>query len=264
MTGTPPDPATPGRLVVAGDWHGDLRWARGVVEQLPGLLPDEAPRRIIQLGDFGFRPFGYPLVKLSVALAEAGAELWFVDGNHEDWGALAAKAVPVEGGFAQLARGIYWAPRGTRWTWHGRTWLAAGGAVSVDRALRNPGVDWWPEEEMTAAQASEIADGGPADVVVAHDCPAKVDLKLPPVLPSFGWAPGDLNHSAEHRELMWALAYAVKPTTWIHGHYHLFHRTTADLGYGPVEVTGLDCNSTFAGNYSVLDTRTMTWEGVGP
>lgn len=264
-TGIIPQAAPPpGRVVVAGDWHGDVRWARGVVEQLPRLLPDEAPRRILQLGDFGFRPGSYAVVRLSAELIAAGAELWFVDGNHEDWPALHGDTRPCPGGFRQMAERVYWAPRGTRWRWHGRTWLAVGGAVSVDRALRTPNVDWWPDEEVTAAQARQVAADGPADVVLAHDCPAKVDLKLDPVPDWYGWAKGDLRRSDEHRELLWAVAWETRPRWWIHGHYHRYHQTAADLGYGPVEVTGLDCNNTFSGNYAVLNTETMTWEGTGP
>ena len=41
-----------------------------------------------------------------------------------------------------LAGRIWHLPRGHRWRWHGRDWLALGGAVSLDRAVRTAGVNW--------------------------------------------------------------------------------------------------------------------------
>src|SRR4051794_33733627 len=90
--GDDPVVSDPGRVLVAGDWHGDTRWARGVADLLPALLPDERPRRIVHVGDFGIWPgragLDY-LLAVTAALAEVNGELWFVDGNHEDHSELA-------------------------------------------------------------------------------------------------------------------------------------------------------------------------------
>ena len=78
----------PGRIGVAGDWHGNTAWATRAVRKMAALLPADGPRVIVHLGDFGIwpGPGGQEyLARLDAALAEAGAELSFVDGNHEDF-----------------------------------------------------------------------------------------------------------------------------------------------------------------------------------
>src|ERR1017187_9324095 len=55
------------------------------------LLPETGPRVIVHLGDFGIwpGPGGQEyLARIGSALADAAAELWFVDGNHEDFSQL--------------------------------------------------------------------------------------------------------------------------------------------------------------------------------
>jgi hypothetical protein len=83
--------AVPHRIVVAGDWHGNRWWALNVIRRLPQLLASEQRRIILHLGDFGIWPGGDGrryLGLVSSALAEQDAELWFVDGNHEDFSQL--------------------------------------------------------------------------------------------------------------------------------------------------------------------------------
>src|SRR6202045_514043 len=91
----------PGRIGVAGDRHGNTAWAPRAVRKMAALLPADGPRVIVHLGDFGIwlGPGGQEyLVRLDAALAEAGAELWFVDGNHEDFTQLARLQAGPEGG----------------------------------------------------------------------------------------------------------------------------------------------------------------------
>src|SRR6516225_8423012 len=143
----------PERIGVAGDWHGNMAWATRAVRKISALLPADGPRIIVHLGDFGIwpGPGGREyLSRLDAALTAAGAVLSFVDGNHEDFAQL-ARLRPGPDGRAQVTERIWHLPRGHRWRWHGRDWLALGGAVSLDRAVRTAGADWWPEEEITLA-----------------------------------------------------------------------------------------------------------------
>ena len=78
----------PGRLGVAGDWRGNTAWAPRGVGELAALLPADGPRVIVHLGDFGIwpGPGGQEyLARLDAALAEAGAELCFVDVTSMRW-----------------------------------------------------------------------------------------------------------------------------------------------------------------------------------
>ena len=143
--GEVPEPAGgPRRIVVAGDWHGDEEWAISVIRRVPRLLAAESQRIVLHLGDFGIWPDQHGkayLDRVSGALAEAEAELWFVDGNHEDFAQLGKlDENPGPDGRVTVVPRVMHLPRGYRWNWHGLTWLACGGAVSLDRAVRTEGV----------------------------------------------------------------------------------------------------------------------------
>ncbi len=161
----------PGRVLVAGDWHGDRDWALSVIKRVPQLLAGEQTRLILHLGDFGIWP-GVEgrryLDSVSAVLDLVDAHLWFIDGNHEDFPQLAQMASgTVPGGRVAVRPNICHLPRGHRWQWRGRTWLACGGGVSLDKAGRTERVDWWPQEEITSGQEATQIAGGHAEVM-AH------------------------------------------------------------------------------------------------
>lgn len=250
----------PSRVMLAGDWHGNADWAAHVIGMAGSLLEGEPQPLILQLGDFGVWPGPAGAAYLEAvrdACRESGALVRFIDGNHEDFTQLEALRVnPAEryGGDALLA----WIPRGSRWRWHGREWLALGGAVSLDRAIREEGRDWWPQEEITENQAAQAIAGGRVDVMITHDCPSGVRHSFPP--PPRFWDARDLARSDAHRELLQRVVSAVRPRRLAHGHLHRAYQRTCDLGYGPVEVTGLDSDEGDGPNYAVLDVKSMEWQ----
>lgn len=255
------DPA-PRRVIVAGDWHGNALWALRVIEAAPLLLAGEERLLILHLGDFGIwpGPAGQRYVhQVRRACQENGVTLGFIDGNHEDFTQL--HRFDVRKAQAGPAPGVWHLPRNSRWTWHGREWLALGGAASVDRAIRHEGISWWPQEEITRPQAREAIEAGHADVMVTHDCPAGVRHSFAPP-PSF-WDDRDLARSDAHRERLQDVVSAVQPRWIMHGHLHRAYQRECDFGYGPVEVTGLDCDGGNGLNYLVLNVEDMTWEAPG-
>jgi len=259
------------RIVVAGDWHGNAGWAQHVIGMAAGRLDDKNPsalRIIFHLGDFGVWPGEAGekyLRQVSEALRAADMVLWFVDGNHEDFPQMHAKVernrrmFPGGIGETEIAPDIYWQPRGTRWMWHGRQWLALGGAVSLDKAIRAEGETWWPEEEITDEQEREVIGGGHADVMVTHDCPAGVTHTYPPPPPF--WDVRDLARGDAHQERLQRVVDAVQPSHLMHGHLHRSYQRVCDFGYGPVEVTGLNRDGE-KWNYAVLDVKSMTWSAA--
>jgi Calcineurin-like phosphoesterase len=255
----------PRRIVVAGDWHGDQDWALHVIGHVPGLLGGENNLLILHLGDFGIWPDTtgkHYLTSLSGALRRVGAQLWFVDGNHEDFSQLTRMADDtMPDGRVIVRPNIFHLPRGHRWNWHGREWLACGGGVSLDRAVRTEGRDWWPQEEISDEQAGAVGAGGHADVMVCHDCPSGVVHTFP--RPPSWWAPADLERNNSHRERLRRIVDAVQPSHLMHGHLHRGYQRTCDFGYGPVQVTGLSPNGRRR-NFAALDLEPMTWWLRGP
>lgn len=246
----------PGRIVVAGDWHANTAWACSAIVQAGKALAEEEVRILLHLGDFGFwhGSAGTQFLRsVSEACYQGDVTLLVVRGNHENPEVTRRHSIlePI-----RVSRRIRWLPDGYRWQWHGREWVAAGGAVSPDRVLRKEGLSWWPEEELSEEDALQIMAGGPADVLVSHDVGDGVNLALPPW--PRGWDYADLTRGERHRSRLQAVADSVKPSYWMHGHYHRVYQQMCDFGYGPVRVTGLDMDGT-PGNWAVLDVRTMEW-----
>lgn len=177
----PPSPSdvSPVRVVVAGDWHGSTSWAVAILDH----AANEGVQHIVQLGDFGFwhGRFGAAFLDaLDDTLIRHGQILWFVDGNHEDFDLLLDIPVDAATGVRPIRDRIAHLPRGFRWQWAGRTWMALGGATSLDRPARRHVRSWWPQEEITDEDVRRAVAPGGVDVMVAHDCPSGIDVPRTP------------------------------------------------------------------------------------
>lgn len=261
----------PDLIGVMGDVHGNTAWT---VSQLPDICKRLSPPRIIlQCGDFGvWAPPGIEkwsfagkehsrqsfLSAVDEELYAQDAELRFVEGNHENHPLLAKMTKGLEGlDMFQVTPRITWLRRGARWTWHDRTWLACGGAASIDKLLLTEGKNWFPEEEITGPEEFFISAGGPADVLVSHDAPTDCPLHLsPPSSPA--WLKR-IPACEAHRDRLQRICVAVKPSYVFHGHYHRPQIRTIHAVWGKCRFTTLDCDGT-QGNWGILDTRTMEWE----
>lgn len=255
-------PPSGGRIVVAGDWHGNTVWAMHVIERTAAMGIDT----ILQLGDLGVlwpgdvgNTFAF---KLQRHLAKFGVRLVFVDGNHDNHSAL--RALPRDaagfgvirtktkgGGRLELVR---WAPRGHRWSWPATTgrpvrFGALGGAFSIDYAHRKPGRDWWPWIEEVEPQDLDALGSEPLDVLVSHDCPTGA---VPPSTMSLDY--DDELRSQRSRDLLRAAVDATRPVLHFAGHWH--QRSTFEIGDSRgssrtvVQVLGRDGGE---GSWLVLD-----------
>lgn len=238
--------AEPRRIAFAGDWHANATWAEDAID----YARQQGAEVIVHLGDFGYQFNPHTLSWITNSLDAAGIPLLFVDGNHERFPTLLRYPIG-DNGLRQLTDRIWHLPRGFRWMWGGIRFLALGGAYSVDRPWRRPGVSWWPEELITPQQAKRTIERGPADVLVSHDCPVGVDIPglRPDLFPAL-----EILRADEHRQLLRTVVDAVRPRQIWHGHYHQDYGRTVDFGYGLVKVTGLDCDgSSVEANVRVVD-----------
>jgi hypothetical protein len=254
----------PGAVVLAGDWHGNSGWARHVIGKARQLLKREERKIILHAGDFGVWPGATGrqfLDDISFSLQLADIELWFVDGNHEWHPELIALReeelshgnhglVPIDRPGPEAS--IFWIPRGHRWTWHRKTWVGLGGAVSVDAAVRVKGRSWWPEETLTGEQIKHAQRPGKVHAMLTHDSPSAVKMAFgqPPSI----WDVMDLARSDAHRDQLQDVVDKVQPELLVHGHYHRVVRQTIEP-YG-TRVMGLDMDGE-PGNFVLLDTRTL-------
>lgn len=257
------DMPEPTRLLIAGDWHGGQHWAVRAIKHAKKAGCDA----ILQVGDFGYWP-AYDEFTLSQtggchfssvvreAAQKTGIPVYWLDGNHENHHAL----VPGQGD--QWLRHL---PRGHRWQWWGKTWMAIGGGVSVDRYVRTPGYDWFPEETLTPQQLDYCLRPGEVDIVVAHDAP--IEAKIPGIHAEekngerVNFFPPELiAASQEHRGLMSEIAKDKMPAYWFHGHYHSrYNDIWVDpkwtVGGPGMQVVGLDMNGTHLNLNTVILTQ---------
>lgn len=260
------------QVLLAGDTHGNTGHVR--------LLLDIAARtgidRVFQLGDFGYwehEPGGVRFLDDIHRYARSvGVTMYFLDGNHDNTALLLARygdQADTEGFLAVRGR-IRYAPRGHVWTWHGTTFLAFGGALSLDKDWRleeearrrkkaarkegfraaagRPAADvpdfagtlWFPGEEATDAEAAAILAATRAalpdgvDVLLTHDKPRATR-------PDVNRKDDERCHPNQDR--IQRLVDALRPDVVAHGHLH--YRYTEELpgdtdtDTDPVTVFGL-------------------------
>jgi predicted phosphodiesterase len=246
------------RVLVVGDTHGNRRWWEF------GVLPCAERHEvdlICQVGDFGYWPnrLGRGDAFLE-AVSASPVPVLFVDGNHEDHVALAAAVAEVRARTplnptspVPLGGSLVYLPRGARLLWDGVRVAALGGAHSIDRRLRRPGVDWFKEESLTLEDLALLASGGPADLLLTHDVPAAAPVEGIPVddMPT-AWL-SELADSYAHRLLVQDGLDAVRPWTLIHGHFHTSWYHRLERPWGACDVHGLDRDGAGEGAFALVE-----------
>lgn len=225
------------KILILGDTHANTRWSVNAVAIAKRLNALD----IMVVGDFGYWPdpqYGHPyfLKELSEAAQEHGVTVWWVDGNHEDFGNLYRSHLKDHDEPVQIRPGIMWLPRGVTWTWEGVTFLAMGGAASIDRQHRTPGVSWFPEEII---DDSDVLKAKPATIMITHDSP------INPL--EFTGRRFIVDAESEYcRQQMRRVVTIAKPELLLHGHYHMssdLEFLRGDSGYTRCVGLGCDGNS---------------------
>lgn len=228
-------------LFVFGDSHGDSFY----VETMIDLAKRQGADYCVQLGDFGYwehTRYGREyLDRVSKAAKMHNLNLYWIDGNHENHDML--KEMPASNrGLVKVRDSVYYLPRAHAWNWGGVRFMAMGGAFSVDFRARREGVSWWKDEIISDRDIYKAMNKGPIDVLLSHDCPLEVDLRLPRLDDYIENA----THSNRHR--LSEVVNLVKPKLIIHGHYHRRHTHVYEADFGDVKVEGFASNNELYSN----------------
>jgi predicted phosphodiesterase len=213
-----------------GDTHGNIGWMKNVI--IP-VAVSERVDLILQLGDWGFWwPGDDKDERLNEMLAAHDIPMWFIDGNHDNHARLRAQSR------YQLRSHLRYLPRGERFELDGVSFLALGGAYSIDKAYRIEGKSWWREEEITYAEAMHAVEGGRVTVMLTHDIPWGVELT---------WdRKRDFPDSIPNRKLLRHVVDEVRPKWLFHGHMHFRQTSLLPLTGGHmVRVESLNCDEPF-------------------
>lgn len=220
-------------IALVGDLEGNRGWA---LERLRALGERGDVEVACQLGDLRFGmgpdPEGY-LAAVEAACAAYDLRLLCIGGNHEHWARLDRfwaenGARPVE-----LSEHVTMLPRGHRWELGGRSFVALGGAPSVNRQRLTEGLDWWSSEVIRQEHVEATLAGGYADVMLTHDSPgppwctgpvAQIITGNP-----WGWPEEILAYAQDGIDKVAEAVLGVRPRLLAHGHFHVAGETVVRL-----------------------------------
>lgn len=212
-----------GKVILAGDWHGNFPQGEKVIR----FAHEQGIDTIVQLGDFGIWSNDKPyLNRMQALLKEWNITLYFIDGNHEDFTRLNAKK-QLDDGTRYVRDNIFHLPRGLRWEWSGLSFVALGGAASIDREFRRTGTSWWSEEYLTEEDILTAQSGGAVDIMFTHDSPASAPNSITddPIGQAGAikyYGAHMINYCNRHRKLLQQVTDVIVPRLIFHGHYHMF------------------------------------------
>ena len=140
-------------VFTTGDTHGDLTRLFTCIPHIGGYILDPKEENVLFInGDFGviFSNVPTPREKMILnKLAKLPYISMIVDGNHENHPRLYSlpETTVFNGKVGVLRKGkVFCCRRGEIYTIQGKKFFTFGGATSIDRSLRIPGVSWWKEE----------------------------------------------------------------------------------------------------------------------
>ena len=218
MSHTPMTTVQQANVLLLGDTHGlNLSPLRALADK---GVRDAA---VILLGDAGF---GFPgeapneWAGVDKVLHDMNSELYVLRGNHDnpacfrgDSGYLAPYAhIHALHDFEEVSIG-------------GKLGIVVGGAVSIDRNARTPGLNCWPDAEGVNAALFHSRPKRHYDFVLAHTSPT---LQDPDVADSTVYRYA-LNYSDDtlcddivnEQRLIVEICQAYTPDRWFAGHWHV-------------------------------------------
>lgn len=205
-------------IYITGDTHG-------TIDERFTLIHPNPEDHIIILGDFGFiwqAESSKREKELLSELRSIGATILFIDGNHENFDRLCG--LPTQARFGAdvgvVDTGIYHLRRGKVYTLEDNRFFTMGGALSIDKAFREEGISWWPQEQFSpedtqrAIETLEIHNYE-VDYILTHAAPVTLKKIL-------------LNGSNRFPNPTEAFLESIYPMirfkTWLFGHYHMNRR----------------------------------------
>ncbi len=251
--------------MLVGDQHGFEQFLVPIINE----AGDRNIQHVVVLGDFGLWDHlqgGHLFLdKINQAAINNKLSVYAIGGNHENWDHWNwyTEHMATSKGFAMVRSRVLLAPKIHHWVWDNKQFVAAGGAVSIDRDERlydeaRGGVkQWWADEQLWEEDVKRIESWNKkAHYLLTHDCSNNTQFKyrLKP----------DLD-SQIHRQRIDAVLRATKPEFHFHGHMHEQYDWVNSVTYGYAHETqtyGLECHNDLY-SWGILDTETdiFSWRG---
>jgi len=140
---------------------------------------------------------------------------YFIEGNHDFLPILDIDSDKI----MEIRENLFYIPRGFV---SGKV-LFIGGADSIDKYLRHPGYDWFPEESLTQKQFERIMDNpSEIEVVISHDAPT--------------CATGYVGSTSTALDIIWK---NKRPKLWVYAHHHVSKNRMINHNFGETRFIGL-------------------------
>jgi Icc-related predicted phosphoesterase len=155
----------------------------------------------VQVGDYGIGFRDIP-----VNLRDHPGNHRFIRGNHDNPHLCSSYHNFIADGHTETIDGV--------------KFMYLGGAYSIDKDWRTPGIDWWYEEELSYAELERmisIYEEFKPDVMVAHELP---DTQVMPVFTANNPNFTKFAVGSRTRDAMNVMFEIHKPQYWIFGHWH--------------------------------------------
>lgn len=237
------------KILWCGDTHGDIE---NIVKALEYACLNDCTIVFI-LGDFGYFPnlekYGSFIREVSKEAKRFDIEVHWLRGNHENHEAL-NRICKGKTDTIEMEPNVFYHPNANSWRWDGITFLAMGGAYSIDKAYRKLGRDWFPGEVIAVEDTYKACGLGQIDVVLSHDSP--ISSNLDDFLDFYLAAETQAN-----RHQLQGVIEAVRPKINFHGHYHTRFQGKGSFntedGIKEFDTICLDCHG--IGQYYIFDTK---------
>lgn len=239
------------KIAFLGDLHGNTNNAYKLIDF---IMEHDNPDLLIQVGDMGVMGelFEKYLNELNKKLESYNIELWFIDGNHENFNWLLNK-VKNPHGLNSITSKIKYIPRGTMLTLGKKNFYFCGGAFSIDKFMRTIYKSWWPQEILSKEETEELINyynenysNYKIDYFISHDTPLFEHYQDDSIFMNQSDFYEDYSHKINLRKI-YELTKAPKI---IHGHYHRFNKFIQD----GVENITLNCDgSPFTEQYTIVE-----------
>ena len=175
-------------LLLIGDVHGKFRQYVDLVRDVP---------RSIQIGDYGV---GFPSWTVDrEILADVGPEHRFIRGNHDNPSVCRDMDNCIPDGHYDADLDMFF----------------VGGALSIDSSIRQEGVDYWHDEELSYGELCDVYDKyveAKPRIMITHDVAEEVALELFPFYKG--------RRRSVTRQAFQAMFEAHRPELWVFGHWH--------------------------------------------
>lgn len=165
-------------IYICGDTHRTADMHKLDIDNFPEQMSMSKSDYVIIVGDCGFTwARDRTNFKLRKYFNDKPFTTLYIDGNHENFDLLdEMKTYMWNGGKVNfISDSIIRLQRGQVFEIDGLKFFTFGGAKSVDKDYRTPGISWWPQEMPSSANYAEGLKnlenvGWYVDYVLTHDC----------------------------------------------------------------------------------------------